>query len=729
MQAINGPWPTFVRELITLITHGSDGFTDWNTERGRGFQSVAAVVVLAERYPKRGAFPGPVALEKMLARPQPVTARLRTGMRDVARAFVLLTASPAGVCLRRPARLSPVEFVMAALLVYVHRETMGVVRLGAAIAQLRFRVRTRFESELKCNTQVMRSALDFIAKIVPEDFGSDGAGDVPIAKLLAQREPKEVVEPEIRASSKSKREQCAQGKVVPAKAVSALKRKRAVLDTSDQDADSEDGSSKPLKRSPTNHKKVIKSASSASGLKTPSRAAQKMAAADSENEDEPKTSPSGRKKAVKPAASAAAGCKTPSRTSKAAQTAKAGISKSTSAPIASSSKIAMNPPPTRTASISSIKPALASLHTANSRASPATGSSASNSPIIPTARPPFKFMKLDPAARAGGPPSTTRVSPPAGPPSAAGGDGLSAIRALCTPSASPALSPSIPAKTLDPRTRPPPAAAPDDRAVSPSHLRPAPAPAFALALAFVPVPSPSVEQGADTGWLQTLYSRAQVPLPRPLTPAPMEVDPPAAAQGPAQAKSTAAPSPAMQPLFPDAQPVARGVPVQQSCASQQPVPPLRVDVPTATTTSQTSPRAPSFPSAQMNSTASSTSARYHPHTHVSSAGVTHEPPRSAPPTANSFQTPSRTAAVFTTGAGAGVHRPTVPMGRPHDVRLMSASSSASRGDPRERDAHYARRSEGRDGGTGRRPPAPFTTSPSAAAPRGARAYPATSSRH
>lgn len=491
LQALNGPWPDLVRSLTERITRTSQGFTDWNTERGRDFQSLSAVVFVAEQYPKGSTWPRPTVLERMLLRTEPIPTRLRKGLYETASGLVLLAASPAGACLRKPARLSPVEFVMAAVLVYVHREALGITRMGKAITQLRSHLRKQFEGELKCNSHVMRCALAYIKKLGLEGLGGDGLGDVPITKLLARKESGEPRSQVAAADAVG-----ASAKVLPstakhplAKPKSNTKRKHPASDSSN-DSDDDD---KPLVLGLSRRKRAVQQVSSVpSGIKTSSHPSKSNAApepkvsisssvsaaratsdiviypmkyqtpapaaqrkrkratevslesdADSEDDVDQPMRPPPRKRTAKPAASAAIGFQTSSLSTRIVPSASktvspSGTSKSTTLPSMRFSKKTTSstlPPKTGHSPSGMCTPAAPLLLQAGTEAQSLSGATTIPSATVGSATP------LAPAAASSSTPARGSPSSP-----------------VSYQSKAPALA--LVGKTLDPRSRPPPLSTP-----------------------------------------------------------------------------------------------------------------------------------------------------------------------------------------------------------------------------------------------------------------------------
>ncbi|KAG1878967.1 hypothetical protein F4604DRAFT_1755235 [Suillus subluteus] len=103
MQAIVGPWPTIIREIQSQVLgeDGFQGYLDWGHARGRDFQCVASIGYLIENHPK---------------------PTLREDLLDTFRVFLVLARDQKySRSLNKPTRVSPIEFVMIGVLIYLFR--------------------------------------------------------------------------------------------------------------------------------------------------------------------------------------------------------------------------------------------------------------------------------------------------------------------------------------------------------------------------------------------------------------------------------------------------------------------------------------------------------------------------------------------------------------------------------------------------------------------------------
>ncbi|KAH9059637.1 hypothetical protein EDB87DRAFT_751505 [Lactarius vividus] len=178
MQAISGPWPTFIREIQSQVL-GDDGFGhsfEWGRARGKDFHGLASIVYLIEQLPACRIPPTSAAMDKWLTRTTPVVHKLRTGILDTFRVYLVLVREKD---YRKPfaQRVSPIEFVMIGVMIYMKRETLSLTQLSHAVEKLRADVRSR-ERDVRTNGRTTRLLFKFIMEKLPKlALRSDGQGD------------------------------------------------------------------------------------------------------------------------------------------------------------------------------------------------------------------------------------------------------------------------------------------------------------------------------------------------------------------------------------------------------------------------------------------------------------------------------------------------------------------------------------------------------------------------
>jgi hypothetical protein len=184
MQAIVGPWATFARELQNQIRLPSpSGFADelkWSSERGRDFQCICSVLSLCESWPDQGKVDS-LNLEKLLERRTDPPLKFRNDVIDSFQIFATLVADKQYNAGFR-GRISPVEFTMTAVLIYVHRTKLSLIQLASAIDKMRKDVSSKHEKQVRQNQNIVKHMSGFIKKVQAIDLRSDGQGDTPAAK-------------------------------------------------------------------------------------------------------------------------------------------------------------------------------------------------------------------------------------------------------------------------------------------------------------------------------------------------------------------------------------------------------------------------------------------------------------------------------------------------------------------------------------------------------------------
>src|SRR6266404_4072571 len=168
MQAISGPWPTFIREIQAQVL-GDDGFGhsfDWARARGRDFHGLASVVYLIEQLPACKIPPTSTSMDKWLTRITPVPHKLRTGILDTFRVYLCLVRDKE---YKKPfaQRVSPIEFVMIGVMIYVKRETLSLTQLSHAVEKMRTDVRST-ERDVRTNGRTTRLLFKFIMENLPK---------------------------------------------------------------------------------------------------------------------------------------------------------------------------------------------------------------------------------------------------------------------------------------------------------------------------------------------------------------------------------------------------------------------------------------------------------------------------------------------------------------------------------------------------------------------------------
>ncbi|KAG0694706.1 hypothetical protein DFH29DRAFT_308592 [Suillus ampliporus] len=197
MQAIVGPWPTVIREIQSQVLgeDGFQGYLDWGHARGRDFQCMASIGYLIENHPKP-TVPSAPTLEKWLLKNDPVAPKLREDLLDTFRVFLVLARDQKySRSLNKPTRVSPIEFVMIGVLIYLFRDRLSLTQLSSAIEKMRKDVRDAHR-DIRANGRITKHMLLFMSKRLKiSELQSDGEGDKPAAgKATKPKKRKRVAE-------------------------------------------------------------------------------------------------------------------------------------------------------------------------------------------------------------------------------------------------------------------------------------------------------------------------------------------------------------------------------------------------------------------------------------------------------------------------------------------------------------------------------------------------------
>ncbi|KAG1760256.1 hypothetical protein EDD22DRAFT_1051686 [Suillus occidentalis] len=197
MQAIVGPWPTIIREIQSQVLgeNGFQGYLDWGHARGRDFQCMASIGYLIENHPKP-TVPSAPTLEKWLLRSDPVSPKLREDLLDTFRVFLILARDQKySRSLNKPTRVSPIEFVMIGVLIYLFRDRLSLTQLSSAIEKMRKDVRDDHK-DIRANSRITKHMVSFMNKRLKiSELKTDGEGDKPAAgKPIKAKKRKRVAE-------------------------------------------------------------------------------------------------------------------------------------------------------------------------------------------------------------------------------------------------------------------------------------------------------------------------------------------------------------------------------------------------------------------------------------------------------------------------------------------------------------------------------------------------------
>jgi hypothetical protein len=223
-------------------TEGFEGYLDWGKARGKDFQAVAQIVYLAVNgtSPKK-AYPSSQRIETFLSSTDGTPSSTKSSIVNTMDIFCRIAKTPS---IDEPltTNLSPLEFVMAAFLIFQQRTSLTDRQLSDAICKMREHAKRRTE-DLKFSQPNFKVCLDFVLRNVPKLFNplvTPEASEKPAACMPYRRRESMVdrfkYNVNLETESDSRVDKSAPPITRGAKA--SGKRKRATNDDSgDEDAD------------------------------------------------------------------------------------------------------------------------------------------------------------------------------------------------------------------------------------------------------------------------------------------------------------------------------------------------------------------------------------------------------------------------------------------------------------------------------------------------------------
>lgn len=169
MQAIPGPWSQLIREVLNLMSESRMGeHLEWSSSRGRDFQCVATALYLMEKKDVlTKTFPSPIVLDRWLQRVTPPAKVFKERVVDTFCVFRnLVLEKTHSKVFQKPSRVSPIEFVMIAVLIDLYMTKYTLSQLAIAISKMRADVRQK-HADVRANSRVTKTLLAFIADKVP----------------------------------------------------------------------------------------------------------------------------------------------------------------------------------------------------------------------------------------------------------------------------------------------------------------------------------------------------------------------------------------------------------------------------------------------------------------------------------------------------------------------------------------------------------------------------------
>lgn len=177
LQVINTPRAAFIRELQTLHLKEEGGLSgeglEWDRSRGSDFRGIAQAVWCMDKLPSLKSVGSHSQLEKWLSASDAMNPTFRTKVQDTFRIFSDLVQDPKlNKVFKKPAKVSPVEFVFISTLICAHKDKFSMPQLSAAIGQMRDDVRQK-HVDIRMNTRVSRCLMDFIGDLAPAKVAGD----------------------------------------------------------------------------------------------------------------------------------------------------------------------------------------------------------------------------------------------------------------------------------------------------------------------------------------------------------------------------------------------------------------------------------------------------------------------------------------------------------------------------------------------------------------------------
>lgn len=167
LQVVNSPHAQFIRELQANYLKEEGGLAtsalDWDRARGSDFRCLAQAIYTIDKY--SAAFktaPTILQLEKWLSDDSPVSALFRKKITDTFDILVLLVHEKSTkAAFKKPAKVSPVEFILIVVLIAVWKDKMSLAELSESVGKMREDVRM-YHSDIRMNTKVTKTMLDFM---------------------------------------------------------------------------------------------------------------------------------------------------------------------------------------------------------------------------------------------------------------------------------------------------------------------------------------------------------------------------------------------------------------------------------------------------------------------------------------------------------------------------------------------------------------------------------------
>ncbi|KAK0459976.1 uncharacterized protein EV420DRAFT_1534249 [Desarmillaria tabescens] len=233
LQAINGSYPMLIREVKERLSSpsGLEGYLPWGNSRGRDFMCLAQIVYLID-FGESKTEPSTTKIEAWLSDKRNVTPKLQRNVDNTIDVLCELAQDPVLSKPFKTPKVSPVEFVMIAYMIFLYRDQLSMRQLSDAVDQMRKSVRSDFQ-EIRFNTKVYKNMLAFVQRMKKMTFKSDGKGDRP-ASEVAKSVPRVKVQEDVVMEDLPRKTTTPKGKQ-KAEPTKARKRRRVVDDSDSEE--------------------------------------------------------------------------------------------------------------------------------------------------------------------------------------------------------------------------------------------------------------------------------------------------------------------------------------------------------------------------------------------------------------------------------------------------------------------------------------------------------------
>ncbi|KAF8970915.1 hypothetical protein BDZ97DRAFT_1789327 [Flammula alnicola] len=181
LQVIKTSRADFIRELQNTYLK-DDGWLGskhlaWDISRGSDFRGLAQAVCCMDTFASLKTTSISMAqLEKWLSIEEPLKSDVHKRVEDTYRIFAeMVQDTKLNKVFQKPAKISPLEFIVIGLMIFVHKDKVSLAQLSAGIGQMREDVRSE-HVDIRMNARVSKTMIEFIKKWVPSMIAGDTGG-------------------------------------------------------------------------------------------------------------------------------------------------------------------------------------------------------------------------------------------------------------------------------------------------------------------------------------------------------------------------------------------------------------------------------------------------------------------------------------------------------------------------------------------------------------------------